>query len=293
MLDVTEEARREMAALHGDRIPYYFWIVPVLGLLGWAGIGKGGGLIAGLLLAALLIGSVLAAVHHAELVALRLGEPYGTLVLTLSMTIIEIAMLVSLMLTGQPNPFLVRDAVQAVVILVVHGIAGACIVIGALRRSRAGIQHRRGKRFSGSADADGSTGADTAESHAQHARALLFQSPAGLRRGRLPRAVSGFCVRADGAASRILPSCGRRPAARRRGIGAAGPHRRDRGNVAGPVADRRCLAGQIAGAVNRSRHRSDRRANQAGWRCRCRDRTNAGNRSGDRRSAERPPADQY
>jgi len=122
-----------MAALHGDRIPYGFWILPVLGLLGWAGIGKGGGLVSGLLLAALLIGSVLAAVHHAELVALRLGEPYGTLVLTLAVTIIELAMIVSLMLTGKPSPFLVRDAVQAVVILVVHGIAGACIVVGALR----------------------------------------------------------------------------------------------------------------------------------------------------------------
>jgi Ca2+:H+ antiporter len=122
-----------MAALHEDRIPYHFWILPVLGLLGWAGIGKGGGLFAGLALAALLIGSVLAAVHHAELIALRLGEPYGTLVLTLSVTIIELAMIVSLMLTGEPNPFLVRDAVQAVVVLVVHGIAGACIVIGALR----------------------------------------------------------------------------------------------------------------------------------------------------------------
>jgi Ca2+:H+ antiporter len=122
-----------MAALHGDRIPYGFWILPVLGLLGWAGIGKGGGLVAGLLLAALLIASVLSAVHHAELVALRLGEPYGTLVLTLSVTIIELAMIVSLMLTGDPNPFLVRDTVQAVVILVVHGIAGACIVVGALR----------------------------------------------------------------------------------------------------------------------------------------------------------------
>jgi Ca2+:H+ antiporter len=122
-----------MAALHGDRIPYRFWILPVLGLVAWAGIGKGGGLVAGLLLAALLIGSVLAAVHHAELVALRLGEPYGTLVLTLSVTIIELAMIVSLMLTGEPNPFLVRDTIQAVVILVVHGIAGACIVVGALR----------------------------------------------------------------------------------------------------------------------------------------------------------------
>jgi Ca2+:H+ antiporter len=122
-----------MAVLHGNRIPYGFWILPVLGLLGWAGIGKGGGLVAGLLLSALLIGSVLAAVHHAELVALRLGEPYGTLVLTLSVTIIELAMIVSLMLTGKPNPFLVRDTIQAVVILVVHGIAGACIVVGALR----------------------------------------------------------------------------------------------------------------------------------------------------------------
>jgi Ca2+:H+ antiporter len=122
-----------MAALHGNRIPHGFWILPVLGLLGWAGIGKGGGFVAGLLLAALLIGSVLAAVHHAELVALRLGEPYGTLVLTLSVTIIELAMIVSLMLTGKPNPFLVRDTIQAVVILVVHGIAGACIVVGALR----------------------------------------------------------------------------------------------------------------------------------------------------------------
>ena len=122
-----------MAALRGDGIPYHFWILPVLGLLAWAGIGKGGGLFAGLVLAALLIGSVLAAVHHAELVAQRLGEPYGTLVLTFAVTIIELALIVSLMLTGEPNPFLVRDTIQAVVILVVHGIAGACIVVGALR----------------------------------------------------------------------------------------------------------------------------------------------------------------
>jgi Ca2+:H+ antiporter len=129
-----------MAAPHGHRIPYHFWILPLLGLLGWAGIGKGGGLFPGLLLAALLIGSVLAAVHHAELVALRLGEPYGTLVLTLAVTIIELALIVSLMLTGKPNPFLVRDTIQAVVLLVVHGIAGACIVVGAL--------HHREQEFS-------------------------------------------------------------------------------------------------------------------------------------------------
>jgi Ca2+:H+ antiporter len=73
------------------------------------------------------------AVHHAELVALWLGEPYGTLVLTLAVTIIELALIVSLMLTGDPNPGLVRDTVLAVVMLVLNGLAGLCIVAGTLR----------------------------------------------------------------------------------------------------------------------------------------------------------------
>ena len=81
----------------------------------------------------LLIGSVMVAVHHAELVALWLGEPYGTLVLTLAVTIIELSLIVSLMLTGDPNPSLVRDTVLAVVMLVLNGLAGICIVAGTLR----------------------------------------------------------------------------------------------------------------------------------------------------------------
>ena len=80
-----------------------------------------------------LIGSVMVAVHHAELVALWLGEPYGTLVLTLAVTIIELSLIVSLMLTGEPNPGLARDTVHAVVMLVLNGLAGICIVAGTLR----------------------------------------------------------------------------------------------------------------------------------------------------------------
>ena len=96
-------------------------------------VGKNDAWIVGAALAVLLIGSVMVAVHHAELVALWLGEPYGTLVLTLAVTIIELSLIVSLMLTGEPSPSLARDTVHAVVMLVLNGLAGICIVAGTLR----------------------------------------------------------------------------------------------------------------------------------------------------------------
>ena len=107
--------------------------MPLAALTGGLVLGKSGDWITGAVLAALLIGSVMVAVHHAELVALWLGEPYGTLVLTLAVTIIELSLIVSLMLTGEPNPSLVRDTVLAVVMLVLNGLAGICIVAGTLR----------------------------------------------------------------------------------------------------------------------------------------------------------------
>lgn len=122
-----------MAGARVDRIPPVSWIVPALGLAGWAFIGKGGGVAGSLAIALLLIGTVLCAVHHAELVALRLGDPLGTLVLTLAVTIIEVSLIVAMMLNEAPNPTLVRDTVHATVMLVLHGVAGLCIVLGALR----------------------------------------------------------------------------------------------------------------------------------------------------------------
>jgi Ca2+:H+ antiporter len=83
--------------------------------------------------AAALLGNVIAAVHHAEVVAIRVGEPFGTLILALAVTVIEVGLIVSLMLSG-PNPTLVRDSVHAVVMLVLHGLAGLCIVVGAFRQ---------------------------------------------------------------------------------------------------------------------------------------------------------------
>lgn len=115
-------------------------IAPVLGILAWLVVGKTGlGLLA-LVVAAVLIANVLAAVHHAEVIALRVGEPYGTLVLALAVTVIEAGLIVSMMLSGDPNPTLMRDSIHAVVILVLHGLAGLCIVVGAVHYRQSEFQ---------------------------------------------------------------------------------------------------------------------------------------------------------
>ena len=122
-----------MAGAPTDRIPLHTIILPVLGVVAWAAVGKAGlGLVAAALVVVLL-GSVLAAVHHAEVVALRVGEPYGTLILALAVTCIEAGLIISLMLGGDPNPGLMRDSIHAAVMLVLHGLAGACIVVASRR----------------------------------------------------------------------------------------------------------------------------------------------------------------
>jgi Ca2+:H+ antiporter len=122
-----------MAATNTHRIPLYAWLLPLAALIVALLLGKGGGWIGAAVLAVLLIGAVMAAVHHAEVVAEWLGEPFGTLVLTMAVTIIELSLIISIMLSGKPNPALARDSVHAVVILVLNGLAGACIIAGTLR----------------------------------------------------------------------------------------------------------------------------------------------------------------
>ncbi|MEO3472319.1 hypothetical protein AAFN86_10660 [Roseomonas sp. CAU 1739] len=122
-----------MAGAPTDRIPLHTIILPVLGVLAWLAVGKAGLGLAAALLGVVLLGNVLAAVHHAEVIALRVGEPYGTLILALAVTVIEAGLIISLMLGGDPNPGLMRDSVHAAVMLVLHGLAGACIVVGAWR----------------------------------------------------------------------------------------------------------------------------------------------------------------
>ncbi|WP_276088331.1 ionic transporter y4hA [Pedobacter sp. JY14-1] len=81
-----------------------------------------------------LISSVLAAVHHAEVVAHYVGEPFGTLILALAITVIEVALIVSLMLSGGEETLsLARDTVLAAVMIILTGIIGLCICAGAAR----------------------------------------------------------------------------------------------------------------------------------------------------------------
>jgi Ca2+:H+ antiporter len=77
---------------------------------------------------------VFSAVHHAEVVAHKLGEPFGTLVLAIAITVIEVGLIVSLMISGGPTTAaLARDTVFAAVMLILNGIVGLCLLLGASR----------------------------------------------------------------------------------------------------------------------------------------------------------------
>jgi Ca2+:H+ antiporter len=81
-----------------------------------------------------LLAGVLSAVHHAEVVAHRVGEPYGTLVLAVAVTVIEVALIVSLMLSGGPaTTALARDTVFAAIMIILNGIVGLCLLLGGTR----------------------------------------------------------------------------------------------------------------------------------------------------------------
>lgn len=85
----------------------------------------------------LLVAVVFAAVRHAQAVAAKIGEPYGALVLALAVTCIEAGLIVSLMVADPArNAALARNSLFAVVMIVLNGLIGACLVIGDLRYRR-------------------------------------------------------------------------------------------------------------------------------------------------------------
>jgi len=103
-------------------------------VLAGALFGLGGPYIA--LIALALAASVFASVHHAETIAHRIGEPFGTLVLALSVTLIEVALIVALMLSGgHDTATLARDTVYAAVMIILNGIIGLSLLLGGLKHS--------------------------------------------------------------------------------------------------------------------------------------------------------------
>jgi Ca2+:H+ antiporter len=82
---------------------------------------------------AVIMAAAFAVVHHAESLAIRLGEPLGTLVLTLSVIGIEVTMISAVMLTGEGKPTLARDAMFGVAMIVLNGMVGVALLLGGLR----------------------------------------------------------------------------------------------------------------------------------------------------------------
>src|SRR5580704_16912300 len=129
-------------------MPKSAWIFPALAVLLFADVTVTGYSFrpsaAGLMFAAILLlnlfDTVFAAVHHAEVVAERIGEPFGTLLLTLSVTIIEVALIATIMLGEKAVTTLARDTVFAVVMIVCNGLVGVCILVGGLRYREQDIQ---------------------------------------------------------------------------------------------------------------------------------------------------------
>src|SRR5215471_8502949 len=94
-------------------------IVPLLGVFVW--------------LFVVVLWSAIRVVRHADYLAIRLGEPYGTLILTLSAISIEVVMISTAMLHGANNPTLGRDAIFAVIMIALNGLVGLCLLLGGLR----------------------------------------------------------------------------------------------------------------------------------------------------------------
>ena len=118
------------------------WAAPLLGLMCIAAAlvtGLHVGTIAACALT--LVATVFAAVHFAELVAHRVGEPFGALTLALAVTVIEVALVVSLMLGAGPDKAaLARDTVFAAVMLVCNGVVGLCLLLGGVKHGEQGFQ---------------------------------------------------------------------------------------------------------------------------------------------------------
>lgn len=111
------------------------WLVPIAAVLVLTAVwGRDIPPLVEVVVVALLAGSVLAAVHHAEVVAHRVGEPFGSLILAVAVTVIEVGLILTLMISGGPDTAaLARDTVFAAVMLTCNGIFGLSLLLSALR----------------------------------------------------------------------------------------------------------------------------------------------------------------
>lgn len=114
-------------------LPLWTLIAPLLGAAAIA-LGKPGDTLAIVVVAVLLGAAVMAAVYHAEVIAHYVGEPFGTLILALAVTVIEVSLIVSIMLAeGAESQALARDTLMAAIMITINGIVGICLIAGGRR----------------------------------------------------------------------------------------------------------------------------------------------------------------
>jgi len=122
--------------------PWWAWMWPLAAWVVWAAaLVSGAGSLVAAVAGTVLILAVFAAVYHAEVVAHRLGEPFGTLVLAVAVTVIEVALIVTVMIaTPEGRAGLARDTVFAAVMIVCNGVVGGCLLWGGARHGEQGFQ---------------------------------------------------------------------------------------------------------------------------------------------------------
>lgn len=115
-------------------MPLWTWLLPLLSILSVVfGLVIGKGTLFVVFCGIALLGTVIAAVHHAETVAHRVGEPFGTLVLALAVTAIETALILSMVMAGGDEmALLTRDSIYAAVMIICTGVVGICILVGGI-----------------------------------------------------------------------------------------------------------------------------------------------------------------
>jgi Ca2+:H+ antiporter len=121
-----------------NRMPWWCWAAPlasgVLVAAKFAHLVSPANAIVIVVAITLLGGAVFAAVHHAEVLAMKIGEPFGSILLALAITTLEVGLIISVMASGSSGSGAVaRDTVYSVVMIVLNGIVGLCLLAGAKR----------------------------------------------------------------------------------------------------------------------------------------------------------------
>ena len=116
-------------------MPTWTWAIPGIAIvLLVVALVAGAGIVVTLLCVAALVGAVVASVHHAEVIAHRVGEPFGTLVLAVAVTVIEASLILSMVIVGgSEQAHLPRDTIYAALMIILNGVVGVCLLVGGLR----------------------------------------------------------------------------------------------------------------------------------------------------------------